>query len=74
MERKHLIVRVLLVIWDIICVNLCSFLALMLRYDLSFWAVQRAGISEDYPSGYFETIIDMAVINTIMALVVFALF
>ena len=74
MEKRSIIVRVLLGIWDVICVNLCSFLALMLRYDLNFWSVQHAGISEDYPDGYFSTIIDMALINTIMAIVVFALF
>ena len=74
MEKKSIAFRIILIIWDVICVNFCSFLALMLRYDLSFWAVQRAGYMEDYPIGYLPTIMDMALINTIMAIVVFALF
>ncbi|MBR0119984.1 MAG: polysaccharide biosynthesis protein, partial [Eubacterium sp.] len=74
MDKRSVFLRVLLVIWDIVCVNLCSFMALMMRYDLNFGAVQVAGIKEDYPDGYLTTIIDMALINTIMAIVVFALF
>ena len=72
--RASIVFRVLLVIWDIVCVNLCSFLALMMRYDLRFDRVKIAGIADDYPQGYLQTIIDMAIINTLVTLVVFALF
>ncbi|MBR1873992.1 MAG: polysaccharide biosynthesis protein [Eubacterium sp.] len=72
--RASLIFRILLVIWDVICINMCSFLALMMRYDLRLDRVKIAGITEDYPSGYLETLFDMAIINTIITLVVFALF
>ena len=74
MEKRSIIVRVLLGVWDVICVNLCSFLALMMRYDLRFDRVKIAGIADDYPQGYLQTIIDMAIINTLVTLVVFALF
>ncbi len=72
--RASLIFRILLVIWDVICINMCSFLALMMRYDLRLDRVKIAGITEDYPSGYLETLFDMAIINTVITLVVFALF
>ena len=28
--------RILLVIWDVICINGCSFLALFMRYDMNW--------------------------------------
>ena len=72
--KASVVFRILLVVWDIICINMCSFLALMMRYDLSFWRVQIAGITSEYPQGYLQTIIDLAIINTIITMVVFAVF
>ena len=72
--KASIVFRVLLVIWDIVCVNLCSLLALMMRYDLRFDKIKIAGIMDDYPAGYLQTIIDMAIMNTVITIVVFALF
>ncbi len=72
--KASVVFRVLLVLWDIICINLCSFLALMMRYDLRLDRVKIAGITDDYPQGYLHTLFDMAIINTLVTLVVFALF
>ncbi|MBO4395078.1 MAG: polysaccharide biosynthesis protein [Eubacterium sp.] len=72
--KVSIIIRIMLVAWDIICINLCSFLALMLRYDMRFDVVSEAGIYDDYRLGYLGTIERMAIVNTILTIVVFALF
>ncbi len=66
--------RVLLILWDIFCINFCSFFALFLRYDLKWERFINSGIEADYPLGYVHTIIELAVVNTIVALIIFALF
>lgn len=70
--RASKVFRVLLIIWDIFCINLCSFLALMMRYDLNFERVKIAGNGMD--GGYLHTITIMALANTVVTVVVFALF
>ena len=67
-------VRCLLVVWDIVCINGCSFLALLMRYEFNIGRFMRSGITEQYPMGYVETLQSMAVFNTIMTIVIFALF
>ncbi|MBO5487242.1 MAG: polysaccharide biosynthesis protein [Eubacterium sp.] len=75
-ENGHMsmVYRVLLVIWDAICINACSFLALFMRYDLNVERFLKSGIAEDYAIGYVATLQQMVVFNTLVTLVVFALF
>ena len=54
--RLSMIYRVLLLIWDAICINACSYLALFMRYDLNVDRFLRSGISEEYPLGYVATL------------------
>ena len=67
------IYRILLIIWDILWINASSFLALFFRYDLSMSKVLISGTSDGY-IGYFPTILEMIVINTMLTILVFALF
>lgn len=75
-ESGHMstLYRVLMVIWDAVCINACSFMALFLRYDLNIDRYLRSGINEEYPLGYVATLQELMVFNTLMTLVVFALF
>ena len=66
--------RVLLLIWDALCINGCSFLALFIRYELNVGRFLRSGITEQYPIGYVETLQQMLVFNTLVTLIIFALF
>lgn len=66
--------RVLLVVWDIFCINGCSFLALFIRYELNVERFLKSGITENYPIGYVATIQQIMIFNTIITLIVFALF
>ncbi len=66
--------RVLLVIWDIFCINGCSFLALFIRYELNVERFLKSGITDDYTIGYVATIQEIMIFNTIITLIVFALF
>lgn len=66
--------RVLLVVWDAVCINACSFMALFLRYDLNIDRYLRSGINAEYPLGYVATLRELMIFNTIMTLAVFALF
>ncbi len=72
--KLSLLYRVLLVIWDILCINACSYLALFMRYDLNIQRFMKSGITADYPLGYVATLQEMMLFNTITTLVVFALF
>lgn len=72
--KMSLVFRVLLVIWDVLGINFCSFFALFLRYDLKWDQFLKSGIAADYPLGYVNTIKELAWINTIAALVIFMLF
>lgn len=72
--RMSMIYRVLLVVWDAVCVNLCSFAALFIRYELNWGRFVRSGITADYPQGYVTTLQEMAIINTLITLLIFALF
>ncbi len=72
--KASLAFRFLLVIWDIVCINFCSFMSLMMRYDLRFDRVKIAGASQELSGGYLQTLYDMAIINTIVTIIVFALF
>ncbi len=75
-ENGHMstLYRVLLVIWDAVCINACSYMALFLRYDLNMGRFLRSGITDDYPLGYVATLQELMVFNTVMTLAVFALF
>ena len=66
--------RVLLIIWDAVCINLCSFAALFIRYELNWNRFIKSGITPDYPQGYITTLQELVIINTIITLVIFALF
>lgn len=66
--------RVLLIIWDAVCINLCSFAALFIRYELNWDRFIKSGITPDYPQGYITTLQELIIINTIITLVIFALF
>lgn len=72
--RLSLLYRFLLLLWDAVCVNACSFLALFMRYDLNISRFLKSGIAADYPQGYVATLQEMMLLNTIVTLVVFALF
>lgn len=75
-ENGHMstLYKILLVVWDAACINACSFLALFLRYDLNISRFLKSGITEDYTLGYVATLKELVIVNTIMTLVVFALF
>lgn len=66
--------RILLIIWDAVCINLCSFAALFIRYELNWDRFIKSGITPDYPQGYITTLQELVIINTIITLVIFALF
>ncbi|MCH5266432.1 MAG: polysaccharide biosynthesis protein [Lachnospiraceae bacterium] len=72
--RLSTIYRVLLVIWDAVCINACSFLALFIRYELNVSHFLKSGITDIYPQGYVATLEQMMIFNTIVTLLVFALF
>ncbi len=72
--KMSVVYRVILVIWDILCINFCSFFALLLRYDLDWERFLKSGIEADYPMGYVQTVIDMAPANTVLAIIIFVLF
>lgn len=72
--RISMLYRVLLLIWDAVCINLCSFLALFIRYELKWDKFIKSGMSIDYPHGYVTTLEEMAVVNTLITLIIFALF
>ncbi|MDY3909282.1 MAG: nucleoside-diphosphate sugar epimerase/dehydratase [Eubacterium sp.] len=72
--RMSLLYRFLLIIWDAVCVNACSFLALFMRYDLNVERFLKSGIAEDYPLGYVATLQELMIFNTLITLIVFALF
>lgn len=72
--RISMIYRVLLVIWDAACINLCSFAALFIRYELNWNRFIKSGITADYPQGYVTTLQELVLINTIITLIIFAVF
>lgn len=72
--RMSALYRVLLIIWDAFCINACSFLALFIRYELNVDRFLRSGINEEYPLGYVGTIQQLMIFNTLITLIVFALF
>lgn len=72
--RLSMVYRILLLLWDAICINACSFLALFMRYDLNIDRFMKSGITVDYPQGYVATLQEMMLLNTIVTLVIFALF
>lgn len=51
-----LIYRFLLLIWDAVCINLCSYAALFIRYELKWDKFIKSGMSIDYPHGYITDI------------------
>ena len=71
--KLSVIYRILLVVWDAVCINLCSFAALFIRYELKWDRFIRSGITDDYPQGYVTTLLEMIVVNTIITLIIFAL-
>ncbi len=72
--KLSMLYRVLLVIWDAACINLCSFAALFIRYELKWGRFIRSGITADYPQGYVTTLKEMIIVNTLLTLIIFALF
>lgn len=72
--RASRLYRVLLVIWDAVCINLCSFAALFIRYEMNWSRFIKSGITADYPQGYVTTLNEMIVVNTLITLIIFALF
>ena len=72
--RLSVLYRVLLLIWDAVCINACSFLALFIRYELNVGRFMRSGITDTYPLGYVATLQQMMLFNTIVTLIIFALF
>lgn len=72
--RLSFLYRILFIIWDIFSINFCSFFSLYLRYDLNWDRFIKSGIEADYPLGYVNTLIELAVINTIVALIIFMVF
>ena len=72
--RMAMVYRVLLVIWDAVCINVCSFLALFMRYDLNVARFLRSGITDDYPIGYVATLQQVMLFNTVITLILFFLF
>ena len=64
--------RILLVIWDVICINGCSFLALFMRYDMNW---DKFINSHTVRAGeYVQTLTDIVVVNTILTLIIFMVF
>ena len=47
--KMSLIYRFLLLIWDAVCINLCSYAALFIRYELKWDKFIKSGMSIDYP-------------------------
>ncbi len=72
--RLSMIYRILLVVWDAACINLCSFAALFIRYELRWDRFLKSGITPDYPQGYVTTLQELIIINTLITLLIFALF
>lgn len=72
--RMSVVYRILLVVWDAVCINLCSFAALFIRYELKWDRFIRSGITEDYPQGYVTTLTEMIIVNTLLTLILFAVF
>lgn len=72
--RLSTVYRILLVIWDAACINLCSFAALFIRYELRWDRFIKSGITSDYPQGYVTTLQELIIINTLITLLIFALF
>lgn len=72
--KMSTVYRVLLVVWDAVCINLCSFAALFIRYELNWGRFIRSGITDDYPNGYVTTLQELIIINTIVTLIIFTLF
>lgn len=72
--KMSMVYRVLLVVWDAVCINLCSFAALFIRYELNWGRFIRSGITDDYPNGYVTTLQELIIINTIVTLIIFTLF
>ncbi len=72
--RLSFIYRILLLIWDAVCINACSFLALLMRYDLNKERFLASGITPEYPQGYVGTLQEMMIFNTLVTLLIFALF
>ena len=72
--RLSTVYRILLVIWDAACINLCSFAALFIRYELRWDRFIKSGLTSDYPQGYVTTLQELIIINTLITLLIFALF
>ena len=72
--KMSLIYRFLLLIWDAVCINLCSYAALFIRYELKWDKFIKSGMSIDYPHGYITTLQEMMIVNTLLTLIVFTLF
>ncbi len=72
--RMSTLYRILLVVWDIVCINACSFLALFMRYDMNINRFLKSGITADYPLGYVATLQETMIFNTLVTLIVFTLF
>ena len=72
--RLSTVYRILLVIWDAACINLCSFAALFIRYELRWDRFIKSGITSDYPQGYVTTLQELIIINTLITLLILALF
>ncbi|MBO5489648.1 MAG: polysaccharide biosynthesis protein, partial [Eubacterium sp.] len=66
--------RILLIIWDILCINGCSILALLMRYGLDTVRFLNGGT--DTAGEYIATLTDYKVMiaNTVVTIVVFMMF
>ena len=70
--KLTVLVRVLLVFCDILIINFCSFFSLFVRYDLKWNRYIKSGT--DFAGEYVDCLTEMMIINTILTLVIFALF
>ncbi|MBU3841100.1 MAG: polysaccharide biosynthesis protein, partial [Candidatus Ruminococcus intestinipullorum] len=60
-----IVYKILLVILDIVFINLSSFLALWIRFNMKI---------NEIPWEYSNSVIEVAVINTIVTIILFAIF
>ncbi len=72
--KLSFIYRIILIAWDIVCINLCCYAALLVRYEFNWEKFIKSGMTIDYPLGYVDTIKELAVFTTLAILLIFAIF
>ena len=72
--KASLLFRILLFVWDVLCICMCPFLALLVRYDFRWDKAIAGGVTIENPEGFFGAMQKLVIPNAIIAIIIFILF